>query len=175
MRKQVTLPTDTPGPTVVTIAVDKDYAGYRWYLTLSADGQTVDIGVDVMRRGTVESDSFPAWAREACNQPDVAVEPVDRGEYAEAELSFAVTTPEGPNGQTPHSLRDESVFEETGERMEASPDAETEFRGIDFGSRVHDFAETYALGEDVALSNPHDRGSRSSSTTCRARCTSRSR
>jgi ATP-dependent helicase/nuclease subunit A len=90
-------------------------------------------------------------------EPDVTVEPLDGGEYAEAELPFAVTTPEGPIGHTPHSLMDETVFEETGERMETGSDAEPETRGMDFGSRVHDFAEAYALGEDVTPSDPHER------------------
>ncbi|TKX85511.1 ATP-dependent helicase, partial [Halorubrum sp. SS5] len=30
-------------------------------------------------------------------------------------------------------------------------------RGMDFGSRVHDFAEAYALGDDVTPSNDHER------------------
>jgi len=88
---------------------------------------------------------------------DPAVEPFDRGEPADAELPFAVTTPEGPIGHTPHSLMDETVFEESGERPEAGPDPEPEPRGMDFGSRVHDFAEAYALGDDVTPSNDHER------------------
>ena len=88
---------------------------------------------------------------------DVAVESPDRDEYAEAELPFAVTTPEGPIGHTPHSLMDDTVFEDIAERMEASSETEPETRGMDFGSRVHDFAEAYALGDDVPPSNPHER------------------
>jgi len=49
------------------------------------------------------------------------------------------------------------VFEESGERPEAGPDPEPEPRGMDFGSRVHDFAEAYALGDDVTPSNDHER------------------
>ena len=90
-------------------------------------------------------------------EPDV--EPLDRGEPADAELPFAVTAPDGPIGHTPHSLMDESVFEESGERTEAGPDHESdpETRGMDFGSRVHDFAEAYALGDDEMPSNDHVR------------------
>lgn len=43
---------------------------------------------------------------------------------------------------------DDAVFEEVGIDPELEP-GESEFRGRDFGSRVHDFAEAYALGEDV--------------------------
>ncbi|MGM0447766.1 MAG: UvrD-helicase domain-containing protein [Methanobacteriota archaeon] len=90
---------------------------------------------------------------------DPAVEPLDRGEPADAALPFTVTAPDGPIGHTPHSLMDESVFEEAGERPEAGPEAELEpeTRGMDFGSRVHDFAEAYALGDDVTPSNDHER------------------
>ncbi|SFR47998.1 UvrD-helicase domain-containing protein [Halorubrum sodomense] len=87
------------------------------------------------------------------------VEPVDRGDPADAELPFAVTAPDGPVGHTPHSLMDETVFEAAGERREAGPDheSEPETRGTEFGSRVHDFAEAYALGDDVTPSNDHER------------------
>ena len=88
---------------------------------------------------------------------DATVETFDRDESANAELPFVVTAPDGPVGYTPHSLMDETVFEATSERMEASPDPEPETRGMDFGSRVHDFAEAYALGDDVTPSNPHER------------------
>ncbi|GAA0535862.1 ATP-dependent DNA helicase [Halorubrum ejinorense] len=91
-------------------------------------------------------DGLPVGVEEV----DPTVEPFDRGEPADAELPFAVTTPEGPIGHTPHSLMDESVFEEAGERTEAEP----ETRGMEFGSRVHDFAEAYALdGDDATPSN----------------------
>ncbi|WP_424016259.1 UvrD-helicase domain-containing protein (plasmid) [Halorientalis pallida] len=86
-----------------------------------------------------------------------AVETVDREATAQAELPFAVRTPDGPIGHTPHSLMDDSVFEEAGESREASVDPDEPTRGIDFGSRVHDFAEAYALGEDVSPSNEHER------------------
>ena len=93
----------------------------------------------------------------AIEEIDVTVETVDRDEPAAAELPFAVTTPEGPIGHTPHSLMDETLFEAIGEQMEASPESEPETRGMDFGARVHDFAEAYALGDDVTPSNRHER------------------
>ncbi|QGN07918.1 ATP-dependent helicase [Halorhabdus sp. CBA1104] len=92
----------------------------------------------------------------AVEEIDVTVEGLDRDGSADAELPFAVTTPDGPIGHTPHSLMDETVFEEIGERMESSPETEPETRGVDFGSRVHDFAEAYALEDDVTPSNPHE-------------------
>lgn len=88
---------------------------------------------------------------------DPCVEPLNREEVADAELPFTVTTPQGPIRHTPHSLMDETVFEEIGVRMEATLEAESETRGVDFGSRVHDFAEAYVLGEEVTPSNPHER------------------
>ena len=88
---------------------------------------------------------------------DPVVEAVDREQRVQAELPFAVMPPDGPIGHSPHSLMDESVFEESGERMEPGIEPESERRGIDFGSRVHEFAEAYALGEDVDPSNDHER------------------
>ncbi len=92
----------------------------------------------------------------AVEEIEVTVEGLDRDESADAELPFAVTTSDGPIGHTPHSLMDETVFEEIGGRMEFSPETEPETRGMDFGSRVHDFAEAYALGDDVTPSNSHE-------------------
>jgi superfamily I DNA/RNA helicase len=93
----------------------------------------------------------------AVEEIDPRVEPLDRGEPADAELPFAVTAPDGPIGHTPHSLMDDSVFDAAGERTEAGPETEPETRGMDFGSRVHEFAEAYALGDDVTPSNDHER------------------
>ena len=87
---------------------------------------------------------------------DPAVEPFDRDDSADPEPSFAVTAPDGPIGHTPHSLMDQTVFEAAGERAEAGPEPEPETRGMDFGSRVHDFAEAYALGDEVTPSNDHE-------------------
>ncbi|TKX75215.1 ATP-dependent helicase [Halorubrum sp. GN11_10-6_MGM] len=95
----------------------------------------------------------------AVEETEPAVEPVDRGESADAELPFSVTARDGPIGHTPHSLMDESVFEETGERPEAGPEVESEpeTRGMEFGSQVHDFAEAYALDEDGDVTPSNDR------------------
>ncbi len=83
------------------------------------------------------------------DEPDVSIDPVYHEEHVEAELPFAVTTPDGPISHSPHSSMDEAVFEETGEQMEPGPDEEPETRGMDFGAQVHDFAEAYTPGEDV--------------------------
>ena len=88
---------------------------------------------------------------------DPNVEPVGRGDPADAEPPFAVTEPDGPVGHTPHSLMDESVFEEAAERPESGPEPDAATRGMEFGSRVHEFAEAHALGEDATPSNDHER------------------
>ena len=93
----------------------------------------------------------------AVEEIEPAVESLDREEPADAELPFSVTAPDGPIGHSPHSLMDETVFEAADERSEAGAEAAPETRGMDFGSRVHDFAEAYALGDDVTPSNDHER------------------
>jgi len=90
------------------------------------------------------------------DEPDVSIEPVEHEKHVEAELPFAVAAPDGPIGHSPHSLMDEDVFEEADEEMELGLEDEPETRGMDFGARVHDFAEDYALGKDVAPSNGHE-------------------
>jgi superfamily I DNA/RNA helicase len=82
-------------------------------------------------------------------EPDV--EPVERDRTVQAQLPFAVQPPDGPIGLTPHDLIDDSFFDvDTGE-------AETlEGGGTSFGDQVHEFAEEYARGADVAPSNPHE-------------------
>ncbi|AGB39925.1 UvrD-helicase domain-containing protein [Natronococcus occultus] len=89
-------------------------------------------------------------------EAEIDIDPLGRDDRAVAELPFTVTTPDGPLAHTPHSLMDESVFERTGARMESSPDPASETRGRDFGSRVHEFAEAYALGDDVTPLNAHE-------------------
>ncbi|WP_302080612.1 UvrD-helicase domain-containing protein [Salinibaculum rarum] len=76
-------------------------------------------------------------------EPDVTT--VEQSATAQTQLPFSIVTPDGPTGHTPHTLMDDDVFAEDTEQADAS-----EFRGRDFGSRVHDFAEAYALGEDVS-------------------------
>jgi superfamily I DNA/RNA helicase len=75
---------------------------------------------------------------------ETAVESVERTTATQAQLPFSITAPDGPTGHTPHTLMDDSVFEAADIDLEP-----VEFRGRAFGSRVHDFAEAYALGEDV--------------------------
>ena len=79
------------------------------------------------------------------NEGDPTVETVDRTTTAQTQLPFSIVTPDGPTGHTPHTLMDSEVFADDGTETES-----VEFRGRDFGSRVHDFAEAYALGEDVS-------------------------
>ena len=64
----------------------------------------------------------------------------------QARLQVSVPVPDTPTGQTPHSLMDDSVFSE----VEGG-------RGVEFGTRVHDFAEQYAEGEPVEPSNADER------------------
>jgi len=86
-------------------------------------------------------EELPCPTRES----DTEVESVGRSETAQSQLPFSIVTPDGPTGHTPHTLMDSDVF-----AGDDDPDTESvEFRGRDFGSRVHDFAEAYALDEDV--------------------------
>ncbi|SDZ78841.1 ATP-dependent exoDNAse (exonuclease V) beta subunit (contains helicase and exonuclease domains) [Haloplanus vescus] len=61
-----------------------------------------------------------------------------------AQTTFQIEMPvrEGPRGHTPHTLMRDDVFED----VEGG-------RGTEFGTKVHDFAEAYADGEDVAPRN----------------------
>ncbi|MFC7198931.1 UvrD-helicase domain-containing protein [Halospeciosus flavus] len=61
---------------------------------------------------------------------------------AQTTLQVEMPVPEGPTGHTPHTLMRDDVFED----VEGG-------RGVAFGTQVHDFAEAYALGEDVSPSN----------------------
>lgn len=58
------------------------------------------------------------------------------------ELEVSVPDPAGPGGYSPHSLMDDSVF-----------DGDSDGRGTEFGSQVHEFAEDYALDKDVRPDN----------------------
>ncbi|WP_256392854.1 UvrD-helicase domain-containing protein [Natronoarchaeum rubrum] len=60
----------------------------------------------------------------------------------QTQLQIDTPTPDGPTGYTPHTLMQDSVFEDVDDG-----------KGIEFGSKVHDFAEAYALGEDVDPEN----------------------
>jgi superfamily I DNA/RNA helicase len=79
------------------------------------------------------------------------VEQIERDRTVQAQLPFAVKPPDGPIGLTPHDLLDDSVFD--GETGEADT---SDVGGTSFGDRVHEFAEEYARGAEVAPSNPHE-------------------
>jgi superfamily I DNA/RNA helicase len=57
-------------------------------------------------------------------------------------LEVEMRVPDGPRGHTPHTLMRDEVFEDV-----------EDGRGTPFGTRVHDFAEAYALGESVEPTN----------------------
>jgi ATP-dependent exoDNAse (exonuclease V) beta subunit len=67
-------------------------------------------------------------------------------ETEQAVLDVSIPRPEGPIGHTPHTLMQDDVFQDV-----------TDGRGPEFGQAVHDFAEAYALGEDVEPGNGDQR------------------
>ncbi|WP_418286289.1 UvrD-helicase domain-containing protein [Halorubrum sp. DTA46] len=77
---------------------------------------------------------------------DPSVPEVDH--EAPTGTAFRVDVPpaDGPEGYSPHSLMDDSVYEEV-----------TEGRGTAFGSRVHEFAEACARGEDPTADSDDER------------------
>lgn len=77
-------------------------------------------------------------------EPDVADAGVTRTE--QARLQVSVPVPDVPAGQSPHSLMDDRVFSDV-----------EEGKGMEFGTRVHDFAEQYVEGESVEPSNDDER------------------
>ncbi|WP_327051956.1 UvrD-helicase domain-containing protein [Halomicrococcus gelatinilyticus] len=80
-------------------------------------------------------------------EPDLDERSVE--ETTQTTLQVTVPTPEGPTSHTPHTLMQDDVFEDV-----------EEGKGTDFGTRVHDFAEAYALGEDVDPRNDDERNVR---------------
>ncbi|QHS15854.1 ATP-dependent helicase [haloarchaeon 3A1-DGR] len=65
-------------------------------------------------------------------------------------LQVEMPVPEGPRGHTPHTLMRDDVFEAAEDvSADANRGTEADRRGTAFGSRVHEFAEAYALGETV--------------------------
>ncbi|MFP8958077.1 UvrD-helicase domain-containing protein [Natrialbaceae archaeon A-CW3] len=74
------------------------------------------------------------------------VQDVESDETTQSTLQISVPTPDGPIGHTPHTLMQDAVFEDVDEG-----------RGTEFGTRTHEFAERYALGEDVAPPNEDER------------------
>ncbi|ELY96179.1 UvrD/REP helicase [Natrialba hulunbeirensis JCM 10989] len=77
-------------------------------------------------------------------EPDVS--PVDRDETSRTQFSVDIPASPGPDGYSPHSLMDDSVYEEV-----------SAGRGTDFGSQVHTFAEEYVLGKGVTPDNDDER------------------
>ena len=70
-----------------------------------------------------------------------------RGRVTEqARLQVSVPVPDTPDGQSPHSLMDDRAFSDV-----------EEGRGVEFGTRVHEFAERYAKGDPVEPSNADER------------------
>ncbi|QLC34358.1 ATP-dependent helicase [Halarchaeum sp. CBA1220] len=63
-------------------------------------------------------------------------------ETEQTALQVEMPVPEGPRGHTPHTLMRDEVFEDV-----------EDGRGTEFGTQVHDFAEAYALDEDVEPRN----------------------
>lgn len=73
---------------------------------------------------------------------DVTVPMFESAEDAYSTLHVPRPTVAGPTSYSPHSLMDETVYEE-GDGG----------KGKEFGTQVHDYAEQYVLGDDVAPSN----------------------
>ncbi|WP_416841471.1 UvrD-helicase domain-containing protein [Haloferax sp. DFSO52] len=74
-----------------------------------------------------------------------AVEAAAVSETTQAHLQISIPTPDGPIGHSPHTLMRDDVFEGV-----------EDGRGTDFGTRTHEFAEGYALGEAVEPSNDNE-------------------
>jgi hypothetical protein len=66
------------------------------------------------------------------------LEEMSPNQTVQTQFDVPIPEPDGPASYSPHSLMDDSVFEEVDDG-----------RGIEFGSRLHEFAERYASGEDV--------------------------
>jgi len=77
-------------------------------------------------------------------EPDV--EDAAVGGTEQTQLQISVPVPEMPSGQSPHSLMDDSVFSDV-----------EDGKGMEFGTRVHDFAERYAMGQAVEPTSPDER------------------
>ncbi|KTG23166.1 hypothetical protein AUR66_16645 [Haloferax profundi] len=76
--------------------------------------------------------------------PDVRESEV--GETTQAHLEISIPTIDGPVGHSPHTLMRDDVFEGV-----------EDGRGAEFGTRVHEFAEDYVLGDDVVPVNEDER------------------
>ncbi|GAA0679091.1 UvrD-helicase domain-containing protein [Natronoarchaeum mannanilyticum] len=87
-------------------------------------------------------EELPVDAKSAVPDPDEVT--IDATEQAQFRVD--IPAPEGPKGHTPHTLMRDDVFEDVEEGM-----------GSEFGTRVHDFAEAYALGADATPANEDER------------------
>jgi len=86
----------------------------------------------------------------------VDVETAGSTTTTQTQLPFTVSPPDEPAGYSPHDLMDSAVFDALDGGANSGESDADEGRGVDFGSRVHDFAERYALGEAVEPSNEHE-------------------
>ncbi|MCU4753137.1 UvrD-helicase domain-containing protein [Halobacteria archaeon AArc-curdl1] len=98
-------------------------------------------------------------------EPSVSVVELEHG--GDSPLTVDIPALTGPAGFSPHTLMDDSVYEDVsatdvcegasvseGDSMDEKADIG---RGTEFGSRVHEFAEDYALGMDVSPENNDER------------------
>ena len=76
-------------------------------------------------------------------QIELEVTQHDADHVETSALSVSVPEADGPVQSGVHGIMDDSVY-----------DAVTEGEGTAFGQTVHDFAEAYALGEDISPSEP---------------------
>lgn len=74
----------------------------------------------------------------------------------QTDLSFTIQPPTGPVGKSPHTLMDEGIFEDSGESDTLEFDPHAEASGTEFGTKVHEFAEQYALGRAVTPGTDHE-------------------
>ena len=105
--------------------------------------------------GGEEPNTFLEELSVAVESVDPTVEPSSATGHVATELPFTVPVPEGPVGETPHSLMDESVFEGDSEGTREGSDPVHSTGGIDVGEEAHEFAEAYARGEAITPDGPH--------------------
>ncbi len=72
---------------------------------------------------------------------DSDVSRVSEPQSERTQLTIEMPASAGPESYSPHSLMDDSVYDDSSGR------------GMEFGSRVHEFAEDYVLGNDLTPSN----------------------
>ncbi|WP_255170077.1 UvrD-helicase domain-containing protein [Natrononativus amylolyticus] len=89
-----------------------------------------------------EPNSFLEELPVAVDVLEPAVERSSGSETVQSQLTVSIPQPDGPQGYSPHSLMSDEVYEDV-----------TDGKGMEFGSAVHEFAERYALGEQVSPEN----------------------